>query len=409
MLDYVPSSREAISPGFQLDWLLNPVTADHFAEAYWESRPLLITRNKPDYFTRLPRLDDMDELITATTSGSTRSIDDGRLVRARTDGGRDQREFRTAPNGIPDIQDVYRAYDEGYSVVLNRVHRRSASVAALCRALEADLHHPVGANMYLTPQQSQGFPAHVDTHDVFVLQLHGVKEWHVENAGSDLPLASARHDRDEPSSGELQSLTLRPGDVLYLPRGILHEAVTSSSSSLHLTVGIHVYRWVDFLNEALKVLAEERLTLRHALPRGFLHLPLEELRVSEIAAELASALTEEGVAERARLRLGAKLRGDAMTPLPGHFRSIDGIPRLTGDSVVIRVPGSLCGVRATGDEVLIEFATNYVAGPAVMEPALTFIAEHERFTVNDLPGELSGQDKLGLVGRLISEGLLSLP
>ena len=58
---------------------------------------------------------------------------------------------------------------------------------------------------------------------------------------------------------------------------------------------------------------------------------------------------------------------------------------------------------------MIEFATNYVSGPAPLEPALRFVAEHERFAVSELPGELTPEDKLDLVNRLVSEGLLICP
>jgi ribosomal protein L16 Arg81 hydroxylase len=390
-----------------MEWLLHPVTEDDFFDTYWELRPLFIAKEEPGYFGGLPSLDWVDELITATTSGDAQSTGSGYLVRTRPNGGQDRRAFRTAVNGLPDIQDVYRAYDEGYTVVLNRLHLRSAPVAALCRALEADLHHPVGANMYLTPQNGQGFRPHIDTHDVFILQLHGEKEWHVDGNAGELPLARTRHNDVEVRPG-YQNLVLRPGDALYIPRGTPHEAMTSSSSSLHLTVGVHVYRWVDLLNEAVALLAEERLTFRQALPRALLDTPLDQLRLSAIAAEVSAALIDEGIAERAKARLGARLRMDAMVARPGHFRSIDRIKNITCKSIVTRAASSLCRVRTTADEALIEFATNYVAGPLIVEPALKFIAEHEHFAVNDLPGSLSGQDKLDLVGRLISEGLLYL-
>ena len=35
-------------------------------------------------------------------------------------------------------------------------------------------------------------------------------------------------------------LTLRAGDTLYLPRGWLHDALTSETDSLHVTVGVNV-------------------------------------------------------------------------------------------------------------------------------------------------------------------------
>ncbi|WP_209238972.1 JmjC domain-containing protein [Streptomyces oryzae] len=90
-------------------------------------------------------------------------------------GGSSELEAQLHGNGTPGIQAIYRAYQEGYSVVINGVHHKSAVIADLSRNLEGALHHQVGVNLYLTPQRGQGFTPHVDTHDVFVLQLHGVK------------------------------------------------------------------------------------------------------------------------------------------------------------------------------------------------------------------------------------------
>ncbi len=389
-----------------LDWLLEPVDRETFLSSYWESRALHVARDAPDRFARLPGQDAVDELLTATTFASARSAGVGQLVRALEDGGREARGFRVTPAGVVDIQDVYRAYEDGFSVVLNGLHCRSARVAALCRALEDDLHHPVGANMYLTPRGAQGFPPHTDTHDVFILQLHGEKDWHVASADTDLPLARARGPEEDPVLD--QRLTLRPGDVLYIPRGVPHEAVTSGSSSLHLTVGIHVYRLADLLSEVVAVLAEERVSFRRALPGGFLDAPADE-RLPAIAAEVTAALAENGVAERAQARLAARLRASAMAAQPGQFRSIDRLGSLTAETVVAHRPGSLCSVHRSGDEATIEFAGNFVAGPAAIEPALRFVAERERFAVGELPGPLAPDDRTALVGRLISEGLLFLP
>jgi len=46
-------------------------------------------------------------------------------------------------------------------------------------------------------------------------------------------------------------LMLTAGDLLYMPRGFLHEAWTTDEPSTHLTVGLHVVRWLDLLSVAL--------------------------------------------------------------------------------------------------------------------------------------------------------------
>ncbi|MEV0596105.1 cupin domain-containing protein [Nonomuraea cavernae] len=391
---------------FSLAWLLHPVSTTDFIRSYWETAPLVVHRETPDHFARLPGLDDVDELITATTSGPIRSVDDGLMVRTDSSGTRTDRRFRMDAGGMPDVQEAYRAYHDGFSIVLNRVHHRSGVVARLCRALEVSLHHPVGANLYLTPRDSQGFLPHADTHDVFILQLHGVKEWHVANPLNSLPLASKKSGPLNSFSG-FRAFTLRPGDALYLPRGFPHEAVTGSSSSLHLTVGLHVFRWVDLVSEALALFADEHTGLRSALAPGFLDAPADAARLAALADELArAAISQPLLMERAKARLGARVRDAGKAAGSGHFRSIDAIAELTLDSVVVRAHGVLCRADSTAEEARVEFAGNYVSGPSFLAPALTFVAGHERFAVGELPGPLSAEDKIDLVGRLVSEGLL---
>jgi lysine-specific demethylase/histidyl-hydroxylase NO66 len=390
---------------FGLEWLLHHVEPVDFFGEHWETAPLLVARDDPEYFVDLPGFDRIEELITATTSGPMRSANDGRIVRTEPSGDLADRAIALDANGMPDIQDVYRAYHQGFTIVVNQVQRRSAAYALLCRALEASLHHPVGTNLYLTPRRGQGFRPHVDTHDVFILQLHGEKEWHVASPRTDLPLASAHYDWIE-SLSEFRTFTLRPGDTFYLPRGFPHEATTGSSSSLHATVGVNAYRWVDLLGEMLPLIADEHRELRTALPPGFLDVSLDPARTARLAEHLALALGDRSLVDRAKARLGSRLVNAGKAAGRGQFRSIDAVEDVTADSAVARAPGLLCRVRATSEEARIEFATNYVSGPAALEPALRFIAERERFVVRDLPGPFTIEDKIDLVTRLVSEGLL---
>ncbi|MFF0024486.1 cupin domain-containing protein [Streptomyces sp. NPDC005496] len=342
-------------------------------------------------------------LTSDRTDGHARRVrfPDGELVV-----GFAERDFRLNAKGMPNIHDIYRAYDSGYTVVINKVHCRESAVAGLCRALENALHHPVGANLYLTPRNGQGFAPHMDTHDVFILQLHGTKEWHVGNPLRHLPLPL--DEQGEVELLDFRKFTLTPGDVLYLPRGFPHEALTSASSSLYLTVGVYAYRWLDLMIETLSVLADDNVQFRSALPPKFLSNPLGAAHTSELFKIFADAFAGHELPERAKERLGAKLVTEAKVAEPGHFRSLDAIQDLTGDSTVFRSPGLLCKVRLGPTEASIAFSNNFVAGPLLLEPALRFVADHERFAVRELPGEMTSEDKLDLVRRLISEGFLRM-
>ena len=157
--------------------------------------------------------------------------------------------FRTRPK-YPSLDDIHRVYDRGMTVIIMTMQQRWAPVATLCRELEAFFRCPVHANLYLTPEGAQGFDAHFDTHEVFVLQLEGAKQWRLFGAPRPLPLVDERFDVPRNKLGPPREVQLEAGDLLYIPRGFVHEAFTSEQASLHLTVGVNVYRWADLLGEA---------------------------------------------------------------------------------------------------------------------------------------------------------------
>jgi ribosomal protein L16 Arg81 hydroxylase len=60
---------------------------------------------------------------------------------------------------------------------------------------------------------------------------------------------------------------LRPGDVLYVPRGIWHDAMSQGTQhSLHLTIGIVGQSWGDALRAALHIMEREDPDLRRLFP-----------------------------------------------------------------------------------------------------------------------------------------------
>ncbi|GAA0912375.1 cupin domain-containing protein [Virgisporangium aurantiacum] len=399
-------SDHSSSCAFSLDWLLAPVQPGAFFERFWETAPVLIDRDAPSYFADLPGLDSVDELIATTVSNRRRPAGGERLVRSAPDGALSERSVPVGINAMPDVQSVYRAYHHGYTVVINQMQHRSAVVGRLCRALRATLHHPVGANLYLTPAGAQGFLPHVDTHDVFIVQIHGTKEWHVAEPSVRLPLAQRRYDRTVLAAA--QTYTLAPGDTFYLPRGFPHEAVTGKTSSMHLTIGIHAFRWTDLLAEILDLWADDEVALRSALPPRFLDQSLDSARVVALAHGLAAALDEGSLVERAKSRIGSKLIAGGAPMENGRFRALDALDTLTQDSIVTRSPEVLCQVRETEDSAMLEFDGNFITGPPSITSALEYVACHERFAVGEVPGELSPQDRIDLVVRLVSEGLLEV-
>ncbi|MDO5500082.1 MAG: cupin domain-containing protein, partial [Propionibacteriaceae bacterium] len=150
-------------------------------------------------------------------------------------------------NDQVDDAKVRDLFAEGATAVLQGLHRTWAPLNDFTRRLAHEVGHPVQANAYVTPSANQGFAAHYDVHDVFVLQVHGEKEWRVHAPVLEHPL------RDQPWNGRaaevraaaeqdpLLAVTLAPGDCLYLPRGFVHSARALGGTTAHLTLGVHTW------------------------------------------------------------------------------------------------------------------------------------------------------------------------
>ena len=79
--------------------------------------------------------------------------------------------------GVPDVDQLYRAYSQGGMLFIRALHKHWETVAALCRKLEQRFEHPVSADLYLVHQDSSGFRPHFHTYDDFVLQIEGCERW----------------------------------------------------------------------------------------------------------------------------------------------------------------------------------------------------------------------------------------
>lgn len=187
---------------------------------------------------------------------------------------------------------VRQLFRGGATAVLQGLHRTWAPLTDFTHALATELGHPVQANCYVTPAANQGFSAHYDVHDVFVVQLHGEKQWTVHAPIHPHPL---RHDvwgrrgeavREAAAGEPLLSVAMQPGDCLYLPRGFIHSARALGGVTAHLTLGIHTWTR-HHLAQALADEALARVAGDSAM-RASLELGVTVGTTADTAAELHS-------------------------------------------------------------------------------------------------------------------------
>lgn len=185
---------------------------------------------------------------------------------------------------VAESDDVWQNFDNGCTIRLLCPHKHNDEIHSLLSNMEYEFGCMVGANAYLTPGggENQGFAPHYDDIEAFILQLDGFKHWRVYppmSKNETLPRESSRDftEKDMKDISPVIDIELGPGDLLYMPRGWIHQANTCRRNhhSLHLTMSaMQNWAWVDFLDilipEALESAAAKSVSLRSGLPRNFL-------------------------------------------------------------------------------------------------------------------------------------------
>jgi hypothetical protein len=305
----------------------------------------------------------------------------------------------TSFSGSAQVERVSAQFEKGATIVLQALQLQHPPLADFCRDLEGELHQPVQANAYYTPASAQGFKVHHDTHDVLCLQVEGEKRWLVYAPLLELPLKSQKYSAELGEPGEpVLDVTMRAGDTLYLPRGWLHQAMTSDTASLHLTVGINVATWRDAIRAAVDEAAKEDVLFRRGVRE-------DGAAPDGLFEALAARLTPEAVARRQRRSFveGRRpIRGDA-------FDQLRALEDLDSETELERRETVIADLDVDDREARLSFEGRTLRLPSRVAAELDFLLRvDEPFTAADLPGRLDDKGRLVLVRRLVREGLLRI-
>ena len=121
------------------------------------------------------------------------------------------------------FQDLEEYIQTGGSAVVSVVEKETGKMYEMKQRLEQCFRQELSFNIYHSGPNGVALTPHYDAYDVFVLQLEGEKTWKIVISEEDSV-----------------SLTLVPGDLLYIPQGVVHSAKTSDGFdvSTHVTIGL---------------------------------------------------------------------------------------------------------------------------------------------------------------------------
>mmetsp|Transcript_14183 Transcript_14183/g.34567 ORF Transcript_14183/g.34567 Transcript_14183/m.34567 type:complete len:561 (+) Transcript_14183:164-1846(+) len=266
-------------------WLIHPTTPQEFHSKNLEKEHLLIRRGGPVDEKGNPDPDGEHYYSGFYSSGCIRDV--LRDPKQEIIYGRDidvtkfykNKRKTLNPEGRADPDYVWKKFSEGCSVRVLRPHEYSDNVHSLVALMDEYWGRVAGANAYLTPSSTQGFAPHYDDVDVYILQLEGRKRWRLyppRDESGILPRFSSEDFDAEELPKPFLDTVLNPGDLLYAPRGTIHQAVAlpGGPPSLHLTLSTgQRHTWADFfsimLPRAVELAADDSPEFRKSLPISF--------------------------------------------------------------------------------------------------------------------------------------------
>ncbi|MDP3274595.1 MAG: cupin domain-containing protein [Deltaproteobacteria bacterium] len=376
-------------------------TTQFFAE-HWERSALHIRSQNRDRFAALMSTSQLDTMLTTLHPKHPEvSLIDASLRRETS-----QYAYES---GLIDLLALFRFFDEGSTILWSSFELRHAALALLCRKLERELGHRTQTNVYFTPANSQGFRAHYDNHDVLVLQISGRKKWLLYDTPLHLPYPDELFDPETIKPGAISAeFVMEPGDVLYVPRGLMHDARAVDEESLHATVGIMARSWADAFEEVLSLAASRDPAFREALPPGFHRDGFDSREASAKYTTLLGALPNLVGFDELREVMADEILDARQAIVAGQRQQLRLARAIDEASTFAARVEPMLRVGTSESEVLVHVHGRTVGMPRHAESALRFALENHGYTLASLPGSLDLEGRKVLLRRLIREGLVTV-
>ena len=279
----------------------------------------------------------------------------------------------------PDAAKVRAYLKQGATLVANDIDHLTPELNEFCRAMEAGLGGKVQANLYLSSKRRQGFKAHFDTHDVFAVHVEGEKVWNVFEGRAVDPIAHAMfnnlsQEHHEQAKGNLwKEVRLKPGDLLYLPRGQYHYALADDGGCIHIAFGVTYPIGVDVVSFLYERMIAEPLC-RANLPAD--HNALAK-RLAEIGDRAAAVLREPPSIEALRHHQASFSYPRMTFDLPDLLDDSDLAFEVTADGVRLVEQDGRHGLVKAGSRQAIEV-------PAASAAMVKWVLARPKFVKSEL-------------------------
>ncbi|XP_049447513.1 ribosomal oxygenase 2 isoform X3 [Epinephelus fuscoguttatus] len=247
----IPSPLCFNSPVSLFESLIQPMGTEQFFREYWEKKPLHLQRSDPStasYYQSLFQLSDLQSLCSNNLE-YYRDINVVRCINGKKKVLNKQGQVKNSALCKNFVQNKA-------TIQFHQPQRFKDELWKIQEKLECFFGALVGSNVYITPQESQGLPPHYDD--------------------------------------------VEAGDLLYFPRGTIHQAETPAGvdHSTHLTLSTYQRMslgdlLLDIFPSLLCDRSKSEVSLRQGIPRRLLLGNSEGLDTARLLAARFRSLADE--------------------------------------------------------------------------------------------------------------------
>lgn len=379
----------------RLAGILSPVLPSEFFRRCEHREYLHVRRARTGTYDDILRTVALDEFLNSgiLPAGSINVVKDG--VQCPHSEWSKPRSFATGTERVVVPERLLGLFRDGATLILNTCDQAVLTLGQACRELERELGLKVQANVYVTPPGGQGFGRHGDHHDVVVLQIAGSKSWRVYPFDPEMGIS------------EGVEVEMMPGDLLYIPCGMEHEARCLQESSIHITLGLYPVYGFQLLADLAERAAKDCF-FQKPLRGEFAGDEERDAFEAGFRASVERLLREQGPARLLHDRRN-RLILEQPSGWPGRF--LDTLQLnggMTSTTVLCSRPGMGRRIEVRQEHLEVIYSGNTTCVPRFLSATLDRMLSDVPFAIGELPGMLTPEGRISFVRPFVEGGLLTI-
>ncbi|MGQ4374339.1 cupin domain-containing protein [Streptomyces sp. SAS_267] len=209
---------------------------DAFFREHWANQPVVL-RAHSDLSRLITEQEMWDEVDCGLLSRPYFTIFNEGVRTAISDMTRKRNVVGHELPGFIEPERIREDFANGATFKFNQAEHWHPRIRTLVKALEPHFSGGLESFVFLSPPGKTAMQAHMDGAHVFILQVAGVKDWVVGRVDETSTSDSVLHEGAIPDERRIE-LTLRPGDVMYMPHGTPHYATARQGNSIHVAITV---------------------------------------------------------------------------------------------------------------------------------------------------------------------------